>query len=558
MSAPATSGGRRTIARVVAALVALAAPGAIMEASEWRRPDAVVDLRTRGGVRLAKGEWRYSDAKIVGTEFPAPGPDLKPSGPPLDTHDLAPAAGGADYDDGAWPVLDPESLEERRGGGKVSFAWYRLRVTIPEKIGAFSTEGSTVVFEIVVDDYAEIWIDGRLPRSLGQSGGSLIAGFNAPNRVVASRGARPGQTVQIAVLAANGPISDPPANYIWIRSATLDFYAPGRGEAAEKVLTTIVRNDPALDRIIAAGSQAERVARGFTFGEGPVWAPEGYLLFSDPDDNTIYRWSLEEGVSIFRVKSGYSGVDIGSYRQPGSNGLALDGEGRLTICEHGNRRVTRLEKNGVLTVLADAYEGRRLNSPNDLVYASDGTLYFTDPPFGLPAVFDDPGKELRFSGIYRLRGGKLDLVDSRLTGPNGIALSPAEDHLYVTNWDPERKVVLRYGVRRDGSLAEGEVFFDMGGAPEPEALDGLEVDREGNLYVSGPGGVWILSPQGRHLGTVRLPELPANFAWGDADRRTLYMTARTSLYRMRLAIPGAHTGEAVRRVPSIPASGSAR
>jgi gluconolactonase len=283
----------------------------------------------------------------------------------------------------------------------------------------------------------------------------------------------------------------------------------------------------------------EKLAQGFLFTEGPVWHPDGYLLFSDPNANTIYRWSPEGRVSVYRAKSGYKGADVGEYGQPGSNGLTLDAEGRLTINEHGNRRVTRLEGNGSLTVLADRYEGKRLNSPNDLVYRSDGALYFTDPPFGLPKAFDDLRKELSYSGVFCLKDGKLELAARDLTGPNGIAFSPDERFLYVTNWDPSKKVVMRYEVRPEScQLSNGKVFFDMTPAPGDEALDGMKVDREGHLFVSGPGGVWVLSPEGKHLGTIQAPELPANMAFGDADGRTLYMTARTGIYRIRLSHAG--------------------
>jgi gluconolactonase len=498
------------------------------------KPDAVVDLGTADGVALVRGAWRYSDARIVEVDFNAAGADMRPSGPSIATHDVLPKAGAAEIDDSGWAVLDPTSLEARRGSGRTSFNWYRINVTVPERIGAFDPAGATLVFEIVVDDYAEVWVDGRLPRPLGQNGGPLIAGFNAPNRVVLGRDVQPGQRFQIAVFGINGPLSDPPANYIWIRSAALDFYRPEPLPAVGEV----VRLDPALDAIIPADARIEKVAEGFTFGEGPVWDPAGSLLFSDPNENVIYRWSPDEGVSVFRAKSGYSGGDIGRYGQPGSNGLTFDPEGRLTIDQHGNRQVVRLEKNGVVTVLADRFEGRRLNSPNDLVYRSDGTLYFTDPPFGLPAFFDDPAKELPYSGVFAWRDGELRLVASDLAGPNGLAFAPGERFLYVTNWDPEKKVVMRYPVAADGSLGTGEVFFDMTAAPGEEALDGIKVDQAGNLFVSGPGGAWIISPSGRHLGTVKAPELPANFAWGDADGRTLYMTARSGLYRIRTNIPG--------------------
>ena len=189
-------------------------------------------------------------------------------------------------------------------------------------------------------------------------------------------------------------------------------------------------------------------------------------------------------------------------------------------------------------MLADRYEGKRLNSPNDLVYRSDGTLYFTDPPFGLPGVFDDPAKELPFSGVFAVRDGEVTLVDRRARGPNGLAFSPDERYLYVGNWDLERKVVMRYERRRRRRASTGEVFYDMTGAAGEDALDGIKVDAEGNVYVCGPGGIWMLSPDGEHLGTLRLPEDPHNLAWGDADGRTLYITALTSVYRMRLAIPG--------------------
>jgi gluconolactonase len=296
----------------------------------------------------------------------------------------------------------------------------------------------------------------------------------------------------------------------------------------------IDRRDPALDAIVGPGARAERLAAGFEFIEGPVWIKDGYLLFSDPNANAIYRWSPEYGLTLFRSKSGYAGPDIGQYRQPGSNGLALDGQGRLTIAEHGRRRITRLEPNGATTVLADRYEGRRLNSPNDLVYRSDGALYFTDPPFGLPKFHEDPRRELPYSGVFRLKDGVLTLVSRQLEGPNGIAFSPDERYLYVSNWDTEKKIILRHEVKPDGSLSPGVQFFDMTAAPGEEALDGLKVDPRGNVFSSGPGGVWVISPEGRHLGTLGFPELPANFAWGDQDGRILYLTARSALYRLRL------------------------
>jgi len=285
-----------------------------------------------------------------------------------------------------------------------------------------------------------------------------------------------------------------------------------------------------------------KLAEGFEFTEGPVWVrDEKYLLFSDPNANTIYKFKPSNDgageLSVFRRPSGDSGSDIAEYGQPGSNGLTLDSKGRLTINEHGNHRVTRLEKDGSLTVLADRFEAKRLNSPNDLVYRSDDALFFTDPPFGLPKFFDDPRKELTFSGIYSLLDGKLRLLSTDLRGPNGIAFSPDEKYLYVTNWDEKKKIVMRYEVAADTTLSRGIVFFDMTSAPGEDALDGMKVDRAGNLYVSGPGGLWVISAEGKHLGTIVAPKHPHNFAWGD-DGRTLYLCARSGLYRMRLNAEG--------------------
>ncbi len=507
------------------------------------RPDAIVDLKTDEGIALVKGQWRYSSAKVVDVDHHSPGADLAPSGPLNRTQDIDLHAGASDFDDSKWEALKPAQLEERRSTGRLCFNWYRTSVTIPGKIGSFDPSGSTVVFEVAIDDYAEIWVDGRLPLVLGQSGGQLIKGFNAPNRVVLTQNARPGQKVQLAVFGINGPLSNPPGNFIWVRSATLDFYKSHHIGPTQFVKTEIVKVDPALDQVILPGTQLEKIAGGFLFTEGPVWVPatattSGYLLFSDPNANIIYRWSSEGQVSVFRTKSGYSGFNVGEYHQPGSNGLTLDSKGRLTINQHGNRRVIRVEPRGNITVLADRYEGKRLNSPNDLVYRSDGALYFTDPPFGLPKVFDDPRKELSYSGVYCARDGRVMLVSTELDAPNGIALSPDEQTLYVNNWNDKRKVILRYNVNPDCTLSKGTLFFDMTNAPGADALDGLKVDQRGNVYSTGPGGLWILSPEGKQLGLIKGPEDPHNMAWGDDDGKTLYITALTGLYRIRLNIAG--------------------
>ena len=509
---------------------------------------AIVDLATRGGTQLVSGRWRYSDARIIEVDHRAPGPDLKPSGAPTRTFDITPHAGAADFDDADWEAIDASSLDKRRSGGRLSFGWYRMRLTIPNRVGTFDPTGSTVVLEVVLDDYSEIWVDGRLPAVLGQTGGGLVRGWNAPNRVVVGRGVKPGQQIQIAVFGANGPLSNPPANFVWIRSATLEFYRDSTLGLTREAAGEVVRLDSAVNAIVPRDATVEKLAGGFQFTEGPVWHPDGYLLFSDPNANTIYRWTPDGQVSVFRAKSGYAGVDVGEYGQPGSNGLTLDLEGRLTIDEHGRRRVVRQEKNGVVTILADRYQGKRLNSPNDLVYRSDGSLYFTDPPFGLPKFFADPRKELPFSGVYRVaRDGTVRLVTNDLTGPNGLAFSPDERFLYVDNWDVNRKVIMRYPVLADGSVTAGTVFLDVTKShPGEQAWDGLKVDQMGNVYAAGPEGIWILSPEGKHLGTIKAAETPANFAWGDDDGRTLYITARTGLYRVRLNVPGMRPGAATR------------
>ena len=535
-----------TIAVIVASLLLFAATFAegasLEEMLAKRKPEATVNLAGKDGVQLVKGEWRYSDTKIVEVDFKAAGADGQPGNTPDRAYDFTPHAGRADFDDSKWEVLDPTTLDKRRSAGRLAFNWYRLKITVPERIGAFDPTGSTLVFSTSLDDYAEIWVDSELPRAAGQSGGSVIKGWNAENRLIIGRGIKPGQTIQLAIFGINGPISNPPTKYIYLKHAKLEFHKVAAGPIAvapQEVNVEVIRNDPAIDAIVPANPKIFKLAEGFEFTEGPLWFKEGYLLFSDPNANTIYKYNAADAqLSVFKTPSGYSGKDIAEYFQPGSNGLTLDPQGRLTINEHGNRRVVRVEKDGRVTVLADKYEGKRLNSPNDLVYRSDGALFFTDPPFGLPKFYDDPRKELSYSGVFALYKGQLKLVSTDLKGPNGIAFSPDEKYLYVGNWDPEKKIVMRYEVGADGSLSNGKVFFDMTQTSGEDAIDGIKVDRQGNLYVSGPGGLWIISAEAKHLGTIIAPKHPHNLAWGD-DGKTLYLTAQGSLYRMPLKIAGA-------------------
>lgn len=508
------------------------------------QPLATIDLGTREGTALVQGQWRYSDARIVETDFFAPGPEGQPTGGMVRALDIAPRAGGARFDDSAWERFDAPDIMKRRTHGRLAFNWYRISLTVPERIGGIETRGRTLVFDTSVDDYAEIWVDGELARGSGQMGGSVIGGWNADNRLVIARDVTPGQRIQLAVFGINGPLSSPPTNFIWMHHARLELHDGATGPLAvppQEVNVEVIRRDPEMSRIVTNNPKIFKLAEGFRFTEGPVWVRDrngGHLLFSDPNANTIYRYSQAGELSVFRSPSGYAGADVSEYGQPGSNGLTIDREGHLLINEHGNHRVSRLAADGSVTVLADSYQGKRLNSPNDLVTKSDGSVYFTDPPFGLPRFFDDPRKELPFSGVYRWKDGEVQLLDRSLTGPNGIAFSPDEKFLYVGNWDEKAKVVMRHAVRPDGTLEPGEVFHDMTDAAGDEAIDGIKVDVEGHVYVSGPGGLWVLAADGRHLGTIIGPKHPHNMAWGDEDGRTLYLAAESALYRIRLNVPG--------------------
>ncbi len=322
--------------------------------------------------------------------------------------------------------------------------------------------------------------------------------------------------------------------------AALQVQAQGANE--------VVRLDPSLDEIISADAKVEKLAGDFGFVEGPVWVRQGgYLLFSDIPANAINKWTPDGKVSVFLKPSGFTGSDpsdVGSQNNNGqavvtligSNGVTLDRQGRVVFCAHGDRNVVRIEKDRKRTVLADRFEGKRLNSPNDLVFKSDGALYFTDPTAGLRKRDEDPKKELPFNGVYLLKDGKLQLLEKTFVTPNGIAFAPREKYLYVN--DTARKLIMRYEVQPDDTVASGKVFIDMSADKAAGVPDGMKVDQKGNVYCTGPGGFWIISPEGKHLGTVKTPELPANLAWGDSDGKTLYLTARTGLYRIRLKIAG--------------------
>ena len=300
----------------------------------------------------------------------------------------------------------------------------------------------------------------------------------------------------------------------------------------------IVREDPALDRLIAPDARIEKLASGFTWSEGPVWiADGGYLLFSDVPQNRIHRWSQAEGVSVFMEPSGFDGADASAFREPGSNGLIAGPAGTILMGDHGNRAIARVDlATRTKTLLATRYQGMRFNSPNDLVLARSGAIFFTDPPYGLKDMDASPLKEQAQNGVYRLDAdGAVSLLVADLTFPNGVALSPDQRTLYVTVSDPAHAVLMAYDLAADGTISRGRVLRDFTPlvAPERPGLpDGLAIDARGNLFVAGPGGIHVLTSEGRELGLIDTGTATANCKFGD-DGRTLFITAGASLARLR-------------------------
>lgn len=305
---------------------------------------------------------------------------------------------------------------------------------------------------------------------------------------------------------------------------------------AEPVALVITSLDPRFDQLVPRDARLERIADGFTWVEGPVWHKQGeYLLFSDIPANAVYKWNEREGTSVYLRSSGYSGRMPFAGKEPGSNGLTLDAQGRLVLCRHGDRQIGRLESNGTIVPLVEHYDGQKLNSPNDLVFASNGDLYFTDPPFGLPKAFDDPGKA-PVQGVYRLsQDGALTLLINDIKAPNGIAFSPDEKTLYVSDVDPKRAAWLAYDVKADGTVADGRMFFDATRWRKDPFFgpDGFKVDRMGNIFGARPGGISVIAPDGTLLGTIETGQPMSNVAWGE-DGQTLFMTGGSSVYRLRL------------------------
>lgn len=311
--------------------------------------------------------------------------------------------------------------------------------------------------------------------------------------------------------------------------------------AQTATLGKIERLDPKFDTLVPRDARIEILASGFTWSEGPVWVKDGgYLLFSDIPRNSVFKWKEGEGISLFLHPSGYTGQGFYGL-EPGCNGLVIDPKGQLVSMEHGDRRVSVLTKGGGKRTLVDNYMGKRLNSPNDGTFKSNGDFYFTDPPYGLPERMEDKRKELDFQGVYRLStDGKLTLLTKDVKLPNGIAFSPDEKTLYVAQSDPDKAVWFKFEVKADGTLGEMKQFFDSTPmVSKAKGLpDGLKVDKDGNLFATGPGGVLVFSPDGKHLGTLATGEATANCGWG-GDGSTLYITADMHICRIKLTTKGA-------------------
>jgi gluconolactonase len=324
---------------------------------------------------------------------------------------------------------------------------------------------------------------------------------------------------------------------LWLRFALRGLALAWLVAAAASAEIRIERVDARFDAVIAPGAAAETLATGFRWVEGPVWdARTRSLFFSDVIANVLYRWREGEGAKPFLSPSGYAGAAPFAGREPGSNGLILDREGRLILCEHGDRRVTRLEPDGRRTVLVDRWQGKRLNSPNDVFLAPNGDLYVSDPPFGLPGAFDDPAKELPFQGVYRLKpDGTLELLTEQVRAPNGLALSPAGDVLYVANADRANPVWLAFPVDGAGRLGAPRTLFDARAqvaAGLPGVPDGLEVDAAGRIFAAAPGGVHVLLPDGTRLGTLWTGVATGNV---HVTPGVLFVTANDTVYRIPLA-----------------------
>ncbi|TLU99464.1 SMP-30/gluconolactonase/LRE family protein [Dyadobacter luticola] len=316
--------------------------------------------------------------------------------------------------------------------------------------------------------------------------------------------------------------------------------------AAQKVYPTlgkVIYEDPAFEKLLPKTSQVEVLASGFDWSEGPVWNKDGgYLLFSDVPKNKVYKWEEKSGLSVFLEPSGYTGLGMYSDEE-GSNGLIIDSKGRLVSCEHGDRRISAMPlKGGGKITLADKFEGKRFNSPNDVTEHSNGSYYFTDPPYGLSKKHEDNSREIQQFGVYRIaKDGKVTMEITDLTRPNGLAFSPDGKTLYIAQSDPEKAVLMSYPVDANGKIGTGKLLYDatpMVKAEKAGLPDGLKIDKDGNIWTSGPGGLLVLTPAGKLLGRIEMGELTSNCAWGD-DGSTLYLTVDSYICRIKTGTKGA-------------------
>jgi gluconolactonase len=319
----------------------------------------------------------------------------------------------------------------------------------------------------------------------------------------------------------------------------------------------VVKLDPALDALVNPDAKVETVKGGFGFTEGPVWVQRGkigYLLFSDIPANVIYKLTPDGNASVYLDHSGYTKPDIwrvgfefnngkdpsdpafAKFYMNGSNGLALDPQGRLVIATFAGRSIDRIEPNGTRAVLADSYDGKRFNGTNDVVVKKDGSAYFTDMLGALRLGDKDPTMGLPYQAVYMVRDGKVTRLTDDIPATNGLAFSPDEKYLYANG--SRNKYIRRYDVKPDGTLTNSQMFIDMSADTAPGITDGMKVDTKGNIYSSGPGGIWVISPEGKHIGTIRTPESVTNLAFGDPDKKTLYITARPTIYKIKVNVPG--------------------
>jgi gluconolactonase len=343
------------------------------------------------------------------------------------------------------------------------------------------------------------------------------------------------------ILLSSYPLMWTMKNLIYLAVAILMIACKSTSEL--KTMGTIEKIDSGLDEIISAEAKIEVLGEGYTWSEGPIWIEtEQMLLFSDVPKNTIYKWTANNGVEVYLTPSGYTGAEPSASREPGSNGLTLDGAGRLVLAQHGDRRVARMDADlkspqAKFITLADRFDGKRLSSPNDVVVRKNGDLFFTDPPYGLPKQENDSTKEISFQGVYKVNSsGDVSLVTDSLTRPNGLAFTPDERTLIVANSDPGKAAWYAFDLTANDSIGNARIFFDAtenAKAGEKGLPDGLKIDSKGNIFATGPGGIWIFNSTGKPLGKILLPQATANCALS-ADEKTLYMTSHMYLLRLKL------------------------